>query len=91
MSGDEQEGHTTFGSVEVSEDKNANMAMDVPIEEDYEQELAEVWDDIDGQELKSEEVRKARAQETEWYRKMNVREKRSKKSVLKRPRSRPSR
>ena len=57
-------------------DKNANMAMDVPIEEDYDQELAEAWDDIDGQELHPETVKKARALEKEWYRKMNVHEKR---------------
>ena len=32
------------------------MAMDVPIEEYHEQELAEAWDDIDGQELDPEVV-----------------------------------
>ena len=36
------------------------MAMDVPLEEDYEQELIEAWDDIDGQELNPETVKKAR-------------------------------
>ena len=30
------------------------MAMDVPLEEDYEKELAEAWDDIGGQELDPE-------------------------------------
>ena len=34
-------GRYYFGSVEESGDKNANIAMYVPIEEDYEQELAE--------------------------------------------------
>ena len=43
-------GRYYFGSVEENEDKNANMALDVPIEEDYEQELAEAWDGIDGEE-----------------------------------------
>ena len=52
------------------------MAVDAPIEEDYEQELAEAWDYIDGQELEPEVVRKARTLEMEWYRKMNVYEKR---------------
>ena len=40
------------------------------------QELAEAWDDIDGQELDPEVVRKARALEKEWYKKVNVYEKR---------------
>ena len=31
------------GSVKESEDKNANMSMDFPMQEDYEQELAEAW------------------------------------------------
>ena len=44
--------------------------------EDIEQELAEAWEDIDGQELDPEMVRKARALEMEWYKKMNVYEKR---------------
>ena len=44
-------GRYNYGSVQESEDKNANMAMDVPIEEDDEQEPAEAWDDIHGQEL----------------------------------------
>ena len=66
-------GRYYMGSVQESEDKNANMAMDVPIEEDYEQELAEAWDDVDGQELDPETVR---ALEMEWYMKMNVCEKR---------------
>ena len=39
------------------------MAVDVPIEEDYEQELAEAWDDIDGQEFEPQVMRKARALE----------------------------
>ena len=38
--------------------KNVNMAMDVPTEEDYQQELTEAWDDIDGQELDPETVKK---------------------------------
>ena len=46
--------------------------MDEPIEDDYEQELAETWDDIDGQDFEPEVVRKARALEMEWYRKTNV-------------------
>ena len=66
-------GRYYIGSVEESEDKNATMAMDVPAEEDHEQEL---WDDIDGQELDPETVKKARALEMEWYMKMNVYEKR---------------
>ena len=41
----------------------------------YEQELAEDWGDIDGQELDPEVVRKARALDMEWYKKMNVYEK----------------
>ena len=61
-----------FGNVEDSEDKNATMVMDVPIKEDFEQELARAWDDIDGQELDPETVKKARAVETEWCWKMNV-------------------
>ena len=60
------------GSVEENENKNANMAMNVPIDEDNDQELAEVWDDIDGQELEPEVVRKARALDMKWCRKMNV-------------------
>ena len=60
----------------MNEDENTNMAIDVPSEEDYEQELAEAWDDIDGQELAPDVVRKARALEMEWYRKMNLYEKR---------------
>ena len=51
-------------SVEETEDKNANRAMDLPIEEDCEQELAEAWNDIDGQELKPEVLRTARALES---------------------------
>ena len=69
-------GRYYIGNVEESKDKNANIAMDVPNEEDYEQELAEAWDDIDGQELDPEAVKKARALEIEWYRKMNVYEQR---------------
>ena len=69
-------GKNYIRSVEESEDKNANMAMDVPAEEDYEQELVEAWGDIDGQELDPKTVKKARALEMEWYRKMNVYEKR---------------
>ena len=65
-----------YGSVEESDDMEANMAMDVPIEEDYEQDLVEASNDIDGQELDPEMVRKARALEmNEWYR--NVYEQRS--------------
>ena len=64
-------------NVEQSEDKNANRAMDVPSEEDCEQELAEAWDDIDGQELDPEAVKKAPALQMECHRKMNVYEKRS--------------
>ena len=52
------------------------MAVDVPPKEDYAQELPEAWDDIDGQELDPEVVRKARALEMEWYRKTRVYEKR---------------
>ena len=33
-------GRYYLGSIKENEDKRANMAMDVPIEEDYEQELA---------------------------------------------------
>ena len=69
-------GRYYLASVEESEDKNVNMAMSVPVGEDYEQELAEAWDDKVGQELDPEVVRKARALEMEWYRKMNVYEKR---------------
>ena len=57
------------------------MAIDVPLEEDYEQEATEAWDEIDGQELDPETVKKARALEMEWYRKMNVYEKRQQKST----------
>ena len=46
-----------MGSVEEK------MAMDVPTEEDYEQELMEAWDDIVGQELDLETVKKARVRE----------------------------
>ena len=53
------------------------MAMNVPIVEDYEQELAESWDDIDGQEFGPEMVRNEHALEMEWYRRMNVYEKRA--------------
>ena len=70
-----QAGRTAY-IVEESGDKNENLAADIPPEEDYAQELAEAWDDIDGQELDSETVKKARALEMEWYRKMNVHEKR---------------
>ena len=49
-----------FGSVEETENKDANVAVDFPMEEDYEQELAEAWDDNAGQELDPEVVRKAR-------------------------------
>ena len=52
-----------IGSVEETKDKNANMAMDVRSEEEYEQELAEAWDDIDGQEFDPESVKKARAED----------------------------
>ena len=38
--------------------------------------MVEVWDDIDGQELEPAVVRKARALEMEWCRKVNVYEKR---------------
>ena len=69
-------GRYYFGSVQENENKNANMVMNVPMEEDHEQELAEAWDDIDGQELYPEVARKARALEMKWYRKMNVYEKR---------------
>ena len=65
-------GRFHLGSVGESEDKNANPAMYVPIEEDYEQEMAEAWRDIDGQELDPEAVRKARALEMKWSTKMNV-------------------
>ena len=34
--------------------------MDFPTEEEYEQELPEAWDDIDGQEHDPETVKKAR-------------------------------
>ena len=51
------------------------MAIDVPIEEDYDQELADAWDDIDGHDLDPETVKKARALQMDWYRKMNVHEK----------------
>ena len=85
-------GRYYLASVEESEEQNANMAMDVPIEEDHEQELAEAWDDIDGQELEPEVVRKARALEMEWYRKMEcVREKTHRRVLRKDQRSRPSR
>ena len=66
-------GRYCIGSVEENEDKNANMAIYVTIEEDFEQ--AEAWDDTNDQELETEIVRKARALEMEWYRKMNVYEK----------------
>ena len=69
-------GRYDVGSVEEEDNKNVNMAMDVPIEEDYEQKLAEASDYIDGQELEPEVVKKARALEMEWYWKMNVYEKR---------------
>ena len=49
-----------------SEHKNANMAIDVPADEE----------EYDGQELDPETVKKARALQMEWYRKMNVYEKR---------------
>ena len=65
-----------FGSIEESDDKDANMAMHVPLEENYEQELVEAWDDIDGPELEPEMVRKARALDMERCRKMNVYKKR---------------
>ena len=67
-------GRYYIGSVEESEDKNANMKMDLRAEEDCEQELMEACDDIDGQELDSELV--ARALAMEWYTKINVYEKR---------------
>ena len=70
-------GRYYVGSVEESEDKNANTSMDVPSEEDYEQELAEAWDDIDGQELDPEAVKKAPAPQMECHMKLNVYEKRS--------------
>ena len=69
-------GRYDVGSVEEEDNKNVNMAMDVPIEEDYEQKLAEASDYIDGQELEPEVVKKARALKMEWYWKMNVYEKR---------------
>ena len=40
-------GRYYIGSVEESEDTNANMAMDLSIEKDYDQELAEAWDDTE--------------------------------------------
>ena len=46
--------------------------MDVPAEEDYQQEPMEAWDDIHGQELDRATVKKACALEMGWYRKMNV-------------------
>ena len=52
------------------------MAIDVPLDQDYEQELAEAWNDIDGEELYPEMERKARALQMEWCRTMNVHEKR---------------
>ena len=82
-------GRYYLGIVEENDNKNANMAMDVPFEEDYEQKLAEAWDYMDGQELEPVVVKKARALEMEWYWKMNVYEKKPKKSASKRPRSRP--
>ena len=48
------------------------MVMDVRIGKDHEQEQAEAQDKIDGQELELEVMRKARALEMEWYRKMYV-------------------
>ena len=63
---DIHEAVTTRGRYDV------NRAMDVPIEEDYKQKLAEAWDYIDGQELEPEVVKKARVLEMEWYWKMNV-------------------
>ena len=65
-----------FGSAEESNDKDVSMAMYVPTQEDHEDELTEAWDDIDGQQLDPEVVRKARAPEMEWCRKMIVFEKR---------------
>ena len=53
--------------------------MDHPSEDAFgtkRRELAEAWDDVDGQEFEPEVVRKARALEMEWYRKMKVYEKR---------------
>ena len=38
-------GRVNIGSVEEGGDKNANMAMDVPIEEEYEEVLTEAWDE----------------------------------------------
>ena len=71
-------GRYDVGSVEENENKNANMAMDVPIDENYELKLAEASDYIDGQEVEPEVVKKARALEMEWHWKMNVHEKRPK-------------
>ena len=48
------------------------MAMDVPIEEEFVQEVAEVSD----HELEPDVMKKARALKMEWYRKMNVYENR---------------
>ena len=39
-------GRYHIGRVEESGDKNENMAMYVPTEEGFEQELTEAWDDI---------------------------------------------
>ena len=69
-----QEALRTRGRYHIGkgEDKNANTAMDVPAEEDHEEELMEAWDDIDSQELDL----KHRVLEMEWHRKMTVYEKR---------------
>ena len=50
-----------FGSVEESDHKDANMAMDVPFEEDCEHEWAEAWVDIDGQELDPQNVEESKS------------------------------
>ena len=79
-----------IGSVEENENKNVNMAVDVPPEVGYAQELAEAWDDIDGQELDPEVVRKARALEMAWFRKMNVYDKKPIENASKRRKVHPS-
>ena len=77
-------GRYYLGSVEENDNKNANMAIDVPFEEDYEQKLAEAWGYIDGQELEPEVVKKARALEMEWYWKMKCAREKTQRIVLRR-------
>ena len=86
-----KKGDTTLEALKKSDGSDETIAMDVPIDEDYEQELADACDNIYGSEFDREMVRKARALEMEGTGRCTCTRKDPSRSASSRPRSRPSR